>query len=141
MNTAGGLFEWLSIRRRSARAPALGARELKVLDMLWDSGALSAQQVLDHMPAEHISLSTVQSTLERLQRKHLVERTKRCRAFFYTPKLTRHDLIRLLLEDIGEEIAGGDVASMVSGFLEYLGAQDRVAAKTMAGKHGIDQDS
>lgn len=139
MQAADGLFKWLSIKRCKARAPALGARELAVLDILWGASSLSAQQVLERMPGGDISLSTIQSTLERLQRKEIVQRDKRCRAFFYSARMTRGELIRLLFEDIAEEIAGGDMAPMVSGFMEFLGGDSGDAAHLLT--HWRDADS
>lgn len=119
----------LAARRRAQRTPALGERELAVLDALWQAGeqgpdapdgALTAQQVLGRMPGKPLALSTIQSTLERLCRKSLVDRHKRARAYLYRPLLGRQELISSLLHDISQEIAGGEVAPMVSGFMDYL---------------------
>lgn len=124
------LKNWLTAGRRAKRTPALGERELAVLNALWEAdrdrgGALSAQQVLERMPAEPLALSTIQSTLERLCRKSLVDRRKEARAYLYRPLLNRQELISSLLHDISREIAGGDIAPMVSGFMDYLEASRR----------------
>ncbi|MBN7798739.1 BlaI/MecI/CopY family transcriptional regulator [Parahaliea mediterranea] len=122
----------LGAGRRTQRTPALGERELAVLHALWlaqepenrrpdaADGALSAQQVLERMPGKPLALSTIQSTLERLCRKSLVDRRKQARAYLYRPLLERQELISSLLHDISQEVAGGDIASMVSGFMDYL---------------------
>lgn len=125
------LKNWLTAGRRSSRTPVLGERELAVLNALWEArdqerdGALSAQQVLDRMPGDALALSTIQSTLERLCRKSLVDRRKLARAYRYRPLLDRQELISSLLHDISREIAGGDIAPMVSGFVDYLEASRR----------------
>ncbi|GAB3284313.1 hypothetical protein GCM10027297_25540 [Parahaliea aestuarii] len=85
-----------------------------------EAAMLSAQQVLERMTAPTLALSTIQSTLERLCRKSLVARQKQARAYLYRPLLQRQDLISSLLHDISQDIAGGDVAPMVSGFMDYL---------------------
>lgn len=115
-----GLNDLLSSRRAQGRTPSLGRRELAVLESLWDNGAQSAQSVRDGMRSNPIGLSTVQSTLERLHRKRLVRRTKRGRAYVYAARLERSELIRGLLHDIAAELAGGDPAPMISGFMDYL---------------------
>lgn len=129
MDLNSGLLAWLNIKRTGSRTPALGSRELAVLDILWRHDNLSAQQVLDKLSGQSISLSTVQSTLERLQRKAVVTRTKLSRTYLYSVNLRREDLICTLLQDITDEIAGGDMAPVVSGFMDYL-EQSPAAGKT-----------
>jgi len=99
----------------------LGERELAVLGVLWLERTQTAQQIIDRMDAWNISLSTVQSTLERLHRKGLVARSKQARAYVYEPQISRSEIISSLLHDMTEEIAGGDMAPVVSGFIDYLG--------------------
>ncbi|WP_157976678.1 BlaI/MecI/CopY family transcriptional regulator [Parahaliea mediterranea] len=124
-------LNWLAGRPRNSRTPALGERELAVMHALWqaeshasapEAAMLSAQQVLERMAGEPLALSTIQSTLERLCRKALVARQKQARAYLYRPLLARQDLISSMLHDISQDIAGGDVAPMVSGFMDYLSA-------------------
>lgn len=103
------------------RTPSLGDRELAVLDVLWSDSPLTAQQVLDAMPDPDISLSTIQSTLERLYRKSVLSRQKQGRAFLYAPLMDRQALISSLLRDIADDLAGGELAPMVSGFIDFLG--------------------
>lgn len=114
-----GIISWLAARTGTS-TPSLGHRELAILEILWQCGEQSAQQVLDHLQLEGIGLSTVQSTLERLHRKQLVIREKQSRAYIYSAQVSRHSIISSLLHDITAEIAGGDMAPMVSGFMEYL---------------------
>jgi predicted transcriptional regulator len=117
------LTRWFPGSRKRARTPSLGERELAVLDVLWQHAPRTAQEVKDQMPGRAVSLSTIQSTLERLHRKDVLLRQKRSRAFYYAPKLQRGELISSLIRDIADDIAGGDVASMVSGFMDFLGEE------------------
>jgi predicted transcriptional regulator len=110
---------WFGTARQ--RTPSLGERELAVLAVLWSDSPLTAQQVLDAMPDPDISLSTIQSTLERLHRKNVLSRQKQGRAFLYAPLMDRHALISSLLRDIADDLAGGELAPMVSGFIDFLG--------------------
>jgi predicted transcriptional regulator len=117
-------MSWFEARRRRTRTPVLGERELAILDVLWRHGRLSAQQIGARLPGSAISLSTVQSTLERLHRKGLVARSKSSRAYHYRPQVTREQIISSLLHDITEQLAGGDMAPVVSGFIAYIGTDD-----------------
>lgn len=105
------------------RVPDLGERELDVLEVLWARGESSAQEVLEALPGRAVSLSTVQSTLERLYRKTLLDREKAGRAYRYQPCLTRAQLIGSLLRDLATDVAGGDIEPMLSGFLDYVAAE------------------
>lgn len=119
-NLGKGLSQWLGNRRQQAQMPTLGAREIEVLQILWQQGELSAQQVLDCIKTEKISLSTMQSTLERLHRKDLLSRKKSGRYFLYTASVSQSSIISSLLRDIASQISDGDMAPMISGFMEFV---------------------
>lgn len=113
-----GLKHWLN-RLRRPRTPALGRRELDILDVLWRTGGASAQDVLDELP-ESISLSTVQSTLERLHRKDLLSRQKQGRAYVYSARISKARLISSLLHDMSDDLSSGDDTALLCGFIDYL---------------------
>jgi len=115
------LVSLLGRRRSGERLPDLGERELGVLQVLWQKGPLTAQSVRENIFDSGVSLSTVQSTLERLYRKGLLKREKAGRAFVYSALFSRQSLISWLMHDIAESLTDGDTAPMVSGFLDYLG--------------------
>ena len=105
---------------RAQRLPELGTREVEVLDILWASHTASAQEVLNKLGGNTLSLSTVQSTLERLHRKQLVERHKVGRAYRYRALMTQSQLISGLMNDLADDVAAGKLAPMLSGFVDYL---------------------
>ena len=74
------LKRWLGFYRRHSRTPNLGEREMAIMEVLWHAGPQSAQSIQQTLD-DPISLSTVQSTLERLHRKQLLERQKNGRAY------------------------------------------------------------
>ena len=51
---------------------------------------------------------------------NLLGREKAGRAYQYEARVTRSQLIGGLLRDLAEDVAGGDVAPMLSGFLDYV---------------------
>ncbi len=113
------LGQFLSGLSASPRVPALGERELEVMKILWQGNALSAKQVLLSIADNELSLSTMQSTLERLHRKKLLQREKVGRFFVYQASVTRAQIISQLLGDITEQICDGDVTPLVSGFTNF----------------------
>lgn len=110
---------WFALAGRGG-APSLGERELAVLEVLWARGAASAQVVRDAMSGPRVTLSTVQSTLERLTRKGLLSRRKEGRSYCYAPTLRRSELITRLLRELAADVAGGDPAPMLAGFVDYM---------------------
>lgn len=112
---------WLGIKGQTT--PALGKRELAVLEILWRNGEQNVQQVLTGLPDADIGLSTVQSTLERLHRKQLLQRRKCGRAYCYRACISKAVIVGNLLRDIADEIAQGELAPMVSGFMAYLDSE------------------
>jgi len=113
--------------------PDLGTRELAVLEVMWRQEPVTSQAVLDALCVDAISLSTVQSTLERLYRKDLVAREKVGRSYVYRALLSRENIISRLMHDIADSLTDGDSAPMVSGFLDYL-EDDETARKAHPGK-------
>lgn len=113
---------WLHQLRR-VRTPSLGQRELNALDVVWARGECSAQDVLDELD-DDVSLSTVQSTLERLHRKKLLLRTKSGRAFLYQAQVTRSNLISSLIHDISDDFGAEDGTALLVGFVDFLAATD-----------------
>lgn len=118
-----GIASWFGVRPVAPRTPALGSRELAVLDVLWRQGELAAQDVRAGLTSADIGLSTVQTTLERLHRKGLLTRTKRGRAYRYAAAVSKSTIISNLLRDIAADIAGGDTTVMVSGFMDYMAGE------------------
>jgi predicted transcriptional regulator len=105
------------------RLPDLGEREVLVLEALWNCDEATAQAIHGAMPDAGISLSTVQTTLERLHRKRLVSRSRQGRAYRYRAVMDRAELIGGLLGNIAQQLAAGELAPMISGFLNYVGTQ------------------
>lgn len=71
------------------------------MEVLWRHGASTAQAVHEQLAAARcVTLSTVQSTVERLSRKQLVHRKKHGRAYRYTALLSRENLLARLVAEL-----------------------------------------
>jgi len=103
----------------------LGELELSVMNIVWEAGAnakaadgIDAKQVLADISAKHpSSLSTIQSTLERLVRKGMLSRRKQGHAFVYTASVSRADLLGLLLKDVIGLLHDGRPDTILSSFV------------------------
>lgn len=109
--------------------PQLGELELSVMEALWLSpgqGARALHQVLPE--SQRSSLSTVQSTLERLYRKGLLERTKQSHAYFYSPKVQRSELLGRLIGGVIKQLHNGSLEPILSSFVDFA---DRIDDSTL----------
>lgn len=105
--------------------PYLGELELAVLEELWAHGALDAKATHRVIGTQRgIGLNTVQSTLERLFRKQLLQREKVSHAYLYTPAVQREELMERLIEEVVETFASGRSEPMLAAFVDLAARVD-----------------
>lgn len=114
---------------REAAAPAaLGPLETRVLERLWDlPAAQSVSALRASFPA--IAYTTLMTTLDRLYKKGLLERTRRGRAFLYAPRYTRDGLRdQMARRDIGRLLGAAErpaaLVPILSTFVQEVGRRD-----------------
>jgi predicted transcriptional regulator len=117
------------IRPRSSAslAPALGDLEVAVLEHVWEAGEVTAKDAHAALGVSRgISLNTVQSTLERLNRKHLLDRNKSGHAYRYSARVSREQLIADVITGILGRLRGDTTASVMA-FIDSVGDLDDAA--------------
>jgi predicted transcriptional regulator len=120
MSIDKGLGRWFMKDTHRQSFPNLGSREVEVLKILWREGELTAHDALGFIANEQITLSTMQSTMERLYRKKLVSRTKSGRSYLYQSAISQSNVINNLLHDLTAQICDGDLAPIISGFMSFV---------------------
>lgn len=81
----------------------LGDLERTVMEALWELGVCTAGEVRHHVSQTHqVALTTIATTLERLCKKGLVERSGERRIYRYRAALSREQLERRI---VGEALA------------------------------------
>ncbi|MCP8898449.1 BlaI/MecI/CopY family transcriptional regulator [Gilvimarinus xylanilyticus] len=107
-------------RSLSNTLPQLGELELSVLRLLWECPEQDVKTIFAALPqGRSLSLNTVQSTLERLFRKQLLQREKRGRAYFYRPALDRGEFLGKLLGGVIAKVHTGTLSPILSGFVDF----------------------
>jgi len=91
--------------------------ELEIMNVLWAEGEANVQSVQSALPRE-LAYTTVQTMLNILARKGRVKRTKRERAFFYKPVVSRDQVAQKAVHDIVQRLFGGSPESLVMTLLE-----------------------
>lgn len=108
------------------RAIVLGRLETAVMEIVWSKGEGRVQEVVQALD-RRLAYTTVMTTLDRLFKKGLLNRTKQDRAYVYSSKLTREEWERRRASDlVAGFLAGPEPARelLLSCFLEAVGDRD-----------------
>lgn len=119
---------WISrLRDPATIASRLGPLERRVLEALWLRGTPGS--VRDLQPAfSEIAYTTLMTTLDRLHRKGLLDRTKQGRAFLYQARLSRLEFESARAADALRTALAGDRAALgplLSFFVDAVGDKDQ----------------
>lgn len=105
----------------------LGSLEKQVLDVVWRDGQVTVRDVHAALGSD-IAYTTVMTTLDRLYRKGLLDRTKPARAFVYAARASREQF----QEAVASDVIAGVLASQghaplpfLSNLVDAVGRQDR----------------
>jgi predicted transcriptional regulator len=116
----------MSVNSRPHLEAIFGPLEIRVLEALW--GRPSSVCVRDLQPDfPGVAYTTLMTTLDRLYRKGTLLRSKSGRAFYYTPKATREQLVTELAESTFATILHGDHTAarpILSMFVDSVGRRD-----------------
>jgi BlaI family transcriptional regulator, penicillinase repressor len=95
------------------KSPTLTEAELRIMEVLWEKGAATVQQVLESLPPRPaLAYNSVLTTVRILEKKGYVEHIKDGRAHVYQPLLGRKEasqseirhLIGRFFDDSHEEL-------------------------------------
>jgi predicted transcriptional regulator len=83
---------------------------------LWALGEANVREVQAHMAARDqvFAYTTVMTLLDRLAKRGTAERSKRGRAYLYSPVLTRDEALKLRLRDVAQEFFDGSVERLLA---------------------------
>ena len=112
------------------RRPYLGELEIAVMEYLWSVESADAKAVYRHLGTlRGISANTIQSTMERLFKKELLQREKVSHAYIYSPAVTREKLMAEMIDNVVGKLSGGSTEAMLSTFVDLA---DRIEEDTLA---------
>lgn len=103
----------------------LGDLEIAVLERIWAGGEHDARALHVELGQQRgISLSTIQSTLERLHRKGLLARRKVSHAYVYESAMARSELMARIVDGVLNRFDGGPSESLIAAFAGYTAVAD-----------------
>jgi BlaI family transcriptional regulator, penicillinase repressor len=117
-------------------------RELDILKVLWERGPSSVREVFELLNrSEDLSFTTIQTMLQVMFDKDLVEREMMGRSLIYTAKVKREVAERAMVGDLLERVFGGSAQQLLARALdvkkaspEELKAIQHLIDKTRKGK-------
>ena len=114
-------------KRSSAHLEAMfGPLEIRVLEALWARGrAACVRDLQPDFPA--VAYTTLMTTLDRLFRKGVLARSKSGRAFYYTPKASRDQMVSEMAGSTFKTLLPGNrsaIRPIMSMFVDTVGEHD-----------------
>jgi len=95
-------------------AVGLTGLQLAILQVLWDRGEATTQDVWEAVSEERpLALTTVATLLSRLERKHVVAHRQEGRQYVYRARVTRAEVRRSKIRELTDTLFGGDAAALV----------------------------
>lgn len=86
--------------------------ELAIMNVLWDNGPLNVQEVQDKLAGES-AYTTVQTTLNTMEKKGRTKRTLEGRAYIYKAAISREIAMKSAVRDLVDRMFSGSVESLM----------------------------
>jgi predicted transcriptional regulator len=98
----------------------LGELERSVLELVWEHGVQSADQVRGHLAKQGRTLkeSTVRTVLRRLEEKGYLKHTLDNRTFLYSPAASRQVVAGRAAQRIVDWFCAGSVETLLAGLVD-----------------------
>lgn len=102
----------------SDRNYRLGDLQLKIMKVLWKSGAASVAQVRRQLAGERLAYTTVATMLRKMEDRQLVRHRAEGRKFIYEPAVTAEEVSRSAADDLIDRLFEGSLADTVTHLLQ-----------------------
>lgn len=107
------------LKRRSRSEVLPTNAELRILDVLWDLGEGTVDDVVAGLPAKpRANYKTVQSLLRIIEDKDFVQHKMRGRAFVFIPRVTREEVRAISVKRLLDRNFQGSYAAMLVNLLD-----------------------
>ena len=101
------------------KSPTLTEAELRLMEVLWQKGPATVQQVLQDLPeAAPLAYNSVLTTIRILEQKGYVKHVKDGRAHVYTPLIQREEATRSEIRRLVNRFFGSSHELLVLNILE-----------------------
>lgn len=102
-----------------SQSPTLTEAELRLMDVLWDKGTATVQQLLEALPKRKpLAYNSVLTTIRILEKKGYVKHVKDGRAHVYLPLLGRKEATRFEIRHLVQRLFKNSHELLVLNILE-----------------------
>ena len=108
-----------------------GELEAKILQVIWKTKEATVQDVIDRM-GKGTNYKTVMTVMNRLVEKDFLERRKVSRAYVYTPRFTREELMARLSREVLDGLVADFGPGVLAQFVEAVAERDRARLVELA---------
>jgi len=107
------------------KSETLTEAELRLMDVLWQKGSATVQQVLDALPEKPaLAYNSVLTTIRVLENKGYLEHVKDGRAYIYKPLMERKEATRSEIRHLIGRFFKNSHELLVLNVLEDLSSED-----------------
>ena len=103
---------------KKERGIRLGDLQLRIMRVLWDSGAATVSEVQQRLGRQPLAYTTVATMLRKLEDRGLVDHLEEGRKFLYRATVSLHEVTRSMAGDLVDRLFDGSLADAVSHLLE-----------------------
>ena len=107
----------MAVRGRERSSGVLTPLELKIMQVLWESGPSTVADVQAKLGSD-LAYTTVQTMLNVLLRKKKVRRDPAGRAFAYQPAISREGAMGSALNDLVSRMFGGSGEALLMALID-----------------------
>ena len=102
--------------------PSLSQSQREIMEIVWDRGKVSANEVRDILSAKReLAKNTVRTLLERMEDKGWLTHREDGRTYFYAAAQPREASIGQKVLEVVEHICGGSPEALVTALIDYRG--------------------
>mgnify|MGYP000353809834 FL=1 len=114
-------------------SPPLSARQMEIMNIVWDRGQASVAEVWEIMAARRkVARNTIQTIMTRLEDKGWLGHVEQGGAFRYYARRRREPTLRGLVSHLVETAFAGSTDSLVMTLLEARGVAEDEAKRIVA---------
>lgn len=101
----------------------MGNRQAELMRVLWDAGPGTVEEVRSRLPeAQRGAYTTVQTVLNRLAERGLLERTRRGKSLVYSPLISEAEYVSSSLR---RALSSASTAAKAAALAEIIGSLKR----------------
>ena len=120
--------------KRSAPTPTLAPQELAVMKVIWKKGSATVRDVYETLrEGRPRAYTTVMTTMNILETKGVLDKARDDRAFRYTPRRSRQQVVGAMVKDFVNRVFDGAAQPLLLHLAasETLSAHERAELKKL----------